>query len=516
MNPITDDLSVATFVPSVQALTALWCRTHRGLLLENEIELDRGIGGFATAWEKVRDAALEGRVADIPIARETLGAWKFEDVLGEGALEDCADLLPSALVAVETVWGECRHDDVPDEALRAAYEVAAVRRERILADYRPPARDVPSLWHEVHQGCARSNAMNRKRVLHLVSRALSRSPDRWMMACIELDRAAEFDAETKYKAARESLDAAVRGTWSFKRIERREPAAVALAEHLWRCGEVNLAKQLLSQLRGDPARELSRRFAHKAPEREALADVERAHRERNGVESWSALTFAHLSAGHRLVAERLAQELCTAHRDDARSWETKARLLHANARFRSTLGAADTWIGLAPDSAPARSLLARAFARVGHVGRQPAAETASAAIELCQAGQELPASELEQLAEICYRAELVDFARRADDLVWARQAEREPDSEWLVAAAIRRCHGPWAEDAPTWLARLAGLDSQGGAPFAACRHVSARGYTSSESHADRLEHRDRRAGSRRQERNDARESRVSRDLNPTR
>ena len=43
-----------------------------------------------------------------------------------------------------------------------------------------------------------------------------------------------------------------------------------------------------------------------------------------------------------------------------------------------------------------------------------------------------------------------------------------------------------------------------------------RGYTSSESHADRLEHRDRRPGSRRRERNDARESRVSRDLNPTR
>ena len=469
MNPSTDHLSVTIFLPSVQALTALWGRTHCGLLLENEIELDRGIGRSETAWEQVRAAALEGRVDHIPIARETLAGWRFEDVLVDGALEGCADLLPSALVAVETVWGECRHDNVPREALRAAYEVAAARRERILEDYRPPATDVPSLWHEIHQGCARPNAMARRRVLQLVDRALCRSPDRWALACVDLDHAAQFEAEGKYQSARESLDTAVRGTWSFRNADRREPAAVALAEHLWRCGEVGDATRLLSQLRGDPAGELSQRIEDKAPEREALADAEQAHRERSGAESWSVLAFAHLSAGHRLVAERLAQELCTAYRDDPRSWETKARVLHANARYRSTLDAADRWIDLAPDSAPARSLLARAVARVGHAGRQPAAEAAAAAIELCEAGQKLPARELEQLAEICYRAELVDVARRADDLVWARRAEREPDSKWLVAAAIRRCHGPWAEDAPTWLARLAGLDSRALARWAAER-----------------------------------------------
>ena len=169
--------------------------------------------------------------------------------------------------------------------------------------------------------------------------------------------------------------------------------------------------------------------------------------------------LAHLAAGHGFVAERLAQEFCTAHRDEARSWETKVRVLYANARFRSIPDAADKWIELAPNAAPARSLLARALARVGHIGREPAASIAAAAIELCELGQVLPPSELEELAEICYRAQIIDWARRADDLVWACRAEREPGIEWIIAAALRRCHGPWAEDAPEWLARLTGLDS---------------------------------------------------------
>ena len=422
MNPSTQYLSVTTFLPSVQALTALWCHTHRGLLLEDEIERDRGIGRSEAAWEQVRAAALEGRVADIPIAGETLAAWRFEDVLVDGVLEGCVDLLPSALVAVETVWGESRPDNVPREALRAAFEVAAARRERILEDYRPPASDVPSPWHEIRQGCARPDAMARRRVLHLVDRAISRSPDRWMTARVELARATEYDAERRYKDARGSLDAAVRASWPFKNIDRREPAGVALAEHLWRCAEVVRARQLLAQLRGELARELSRRIEDKAPDREALADAERAHEERSGVDSWSTLIFAHLSAGHGIAAERMAQELCTAHPDAARSWETRARVLHANARFRSAVDPAVKWTDLAPDSAPARALLARAFARVGYIGREPAGSIAAAAIELCESGQVLPIDELAELAEICYRAQSVDWARRADDLVWARCA----------------------------------------------------------------------------------------------
>ena len=459
MNPSTQYLSVTTFLPSVQALTALWCHTHRGLLLEDEIERDRGIGRSEAAWEQVRGAALEGRVADIPIAGETLAAWRFEDVLVDGVLEGCVDLLPSALVAVETVWGESRPDNVPREALRAAFEVAAARRERILEDYRPPASDVPSPWHEIRQGCARPDAMARRRVLHLVDRAISRSPDRWMTARVELARATEYDAERRYKDARGSLDAAVRASWPFKNIDRREPAGVALAEHLWRCAEVVRARQLLAQLRGELARELSRRIEDKAPDREALADAERAHEERSGVDSWSTLILAHLSAGHGIAAERMAQELCTAHPDAARSWETRARVLHANARFRSAVDPAVKWTDLAPDSAPARALLARAFARVGYIGREPAGSIAAATIELCESGQVLPIDELAELAEICYRAQSVDWARRADDLVWARCAEHEPDVEWLVAAALRRCHGPWSEDAPEWIARLAGHGS---------------------------------------------------------
>lgn len=455
MNASTGNLSVTNFLPPVHALTALWCRTHRGSLLDDEIDLDRGVGRTKKSWERIRVAALEGRADDIPIAHETLSAWGLDGAPGEDGLKDCADLLPSALLAVENIWGECLHDDVPDVVLRATYDVAVTRRERILADYRPPANDVPTLWHEVHQGCARPDAVSRKRVLHMVDRALSRSRDRRITARVELAHATEFDAARRYREARESLDAAVRASWPLRRIDLREPAPVALAEHLWRCGEVDRAKQLLSQLRGDSAHELSYRIEDKSPERAAVSDAEREHRERNGVESWKVLAYAHLSAGHGLAAEHLARELCIEHPDDARSWETKARVLHATARYRSTLDAAAKWIDLAPDSGPAHSLFARAFARVGHAGRQPAAEIAAAAIGLCEAGQELPVCELVQLAEICCRAELVDVARRADDLVWARRVERETDSAWLVAAVLRRCHGPWSEDAPEWIARLA-------------------------------------------------------------
>ena len=455
MKPSTEGLAVTNWYPPITALTVQWCITHHGLLLSHEIELDRGLGRSITAWEKVRDAALEGRADDIVIARETLRAWELKCMLGESELEDCADLLPSALVAVEFVWGECRHDEVPEGALRATFEVAAARREHILSGYSPPARDVPSLWHEIHQGCARPDAMARRRVLHLVDRALSRSPGRWALACVDLDHAAQFEAEGKYQSARKSLDAAVRASWSFRRIDRREPAGVAFAEHLWRCGEVDPAKQLLSQLRGGPAHALSRRIEERAAERVALADAEQAHRERSGAESWSVLAFAHLSAGHDIAAERVAREFSLKHSDDPRSWETRTRVLHANARFRSAVDPAVKWTDLAPDSASARSLLARAFARVGYIGREPAGSIAAAAIKLCDDGQVLPVDELKTLSEICYRAQFVDWARRADDLVWARCAAHEPDVEWLVAAALRRCHGPWFEDAPEWIARLA-------------------------------------------------------------
>ena len=428
MNTSTEHLSVTTFLPSVQALTALWCHTHRGLLLEDEFELDQGLGMSEATWNRIRAAAIESRVDDITLARETLVAWKFEAVLIDGVLEHCADLLPFALVAVENVWGECLHDEVLENALRAAFDVAAARREQVLADYRPPANDVPSPWHEVHQGCARADAMSRVRVVRAIDRALCRSADRWAHACVDLDHAAQFEAEGKYQDARESLDAAVRGTWSYQNPDRREPAAVALAGWLWRCGELVRTKQLLGQLRGEPARELSRRIEDTAPAREALADAEQAHQERSEVESWIALTLAHLAAGHGIAAERIARELCTEHADDARSWETRARVLHANARYRCAVDPAVKWLDLAPECAPARSLLARAFARVGDVGREPAAEIAAAAVELCESGQGLPLGELVELAEdVCFRAQLgLDWARRADDLIWARRSEREP------------------------------------------------------------------------------------------
>ena len=445
----------SVYLRPVQALTALYCLLNHKMLLGHELDRDRDLSRSAKSWERIRAAAIAGRTDDIPIAGETLNAWGFTEARGDEVLGGCGEYLPDAVRAVEVVWDESQHEGVHPEALRTAFGVAAARRESLLADYRPPAPGVRSPWHEVHQGCARPDALSRVRVLHLVDRALSRSTDRWVLACVDLDHATRYDAEGKYQTAREALDAAVRESWPLKSIGRREPAPVALAEHLWRCGEALRANQLLSQLRGKAARELSLRFEEKAPQREALAGAERVRRERNGVGAWSSLALAHLSAGHEIVAERMARELCTEHPDDARSWETKARVLHANSRHLSAIDAAEKWTDLAPDSAAARSLLARALARMGHLGREPAASIAAAAIEFCNAGQVLPVDELEALAEICYRAEFVDWARRADDLTWAHRAEREPGSEWLVAAVARRCHGPWADDAPEWLARLA-------------------------------------------------------------
>ena len=447
--------SATAYLRPVQALTVLYCLAHRETLLSHEADRDRDVDRSPKAWERIRAAALEGQAEDIPIAHETLEAWELGEVLRDAGLDDCAEHLPSALCAVEIVWNECSDDDVPEEALGAALAVAAVRRERLLAEYRPPSPEVPSIWHEVDQGCARRDARERVRVLLRIDRALSLSLDPWTTARVELGRAMKFEAKGEYERARDSLDAAVRRTWHFRNLDRREPAAVALAEHQWRCGEVDTAKRLLSQLRGEHALQLARVIEEKAAERSALADAERVHGERASVESLSALTLAHLSAGHGVAAQRLARELCTEYPDEALAWETRARMLYATARYRSALDPAAKWTDRAPGSAPARSLLARVFARLGTTGREPAGSIAAAAIEYCEAGQVLPVEETLELAEICYRAQFVDWARRADNLLWSGRVESEPDAEWLVAAALRRCHGTWADDAPEWVARLA-------------------------------------------------------------
>ena len=454
----TTNASDSYYLRPAQALTAPVCLMKPETLLEHEFERDREVSRSPKDWERIRAAALEGRVDDIPIASETLDAWGFTEVPGEEGLRECADLLPDALHAVELVWDDSRDVEVPQEALGAALYVAAARRERLLAEYRVPAREVPSVWYEVHQGCARRDAQRRVRILRRIGQAITHSSDPCAIARVELAHATEFEAKGEYQNARESLDAAVRMTWHFRNPERREPAPIALAQWLWRCGEVESAKRLLSQLRSEHACEVARRIDEKAEERRTLASADQIHGERASFESLRALTLAHLSAGHGVAAEYTARNLCAEHPEHALAWETKARVLYATARYRSALDPAVKWTDLAPDSASARSLLARVFARLGQFGREPAGSIAAAAIEICERGQDLPTDEVEELAEICHRAEFFDWARRGDDLVWTSRAQREPSAEWLGAAVARRCHGVWAGDAPEWIARLSDAD----------------------------------------------------------
>ena len=436
-------------------LTVLWCMTHRKFLLPHERDLDPEIRSFPKEWDRVRECAMAGRVADIPIPTETIRVWGLEGMFGANGLVDCDRWTASALCAVELLWGDSRDGDVAQDAIDQVLVVAARRRETLLAEYRPPSDAVPNVWYEAHQGTQSRDAKSRVAILRRFDWMFARSLDPWTLACVALDRAAEHEAEGRYGKVRWHLEKASRLARSLDDAERREGPQVALARWLWRCGEVAKAKYLLVELSGDRARELARRIEDKTAAQEALAGAERVQRERSGVESWSALALAHLDAGHGVVAERVAGELCASHPEDALAWETRARVCHSNARYLAALDPVVKASELAGDVALVRSLLARVFARLGKSWREHAGSIAAAALEFSEGGQVLPIDEIEELAEICHRAEFFEWARRGDDLVWARRAERETSAEWIGAAVARRCHGVWADDAPEWLARLA-------------------------------------------------------------
>ena len=441
-------------------LTALWCMTHRKMLLEHERDLDPEIRSTPKEWDRIRAAAMAGKVEDLPIPTETLRAWALEAMLDRKGLVDCERWAGSALRAVELLWGDSRDGDVSQNAIDQVLVVAASRRETLLAEYRPPSDAVPNVWYEAHQGAQSRDAKSRVAILRKLDWMLSRSLDPWVLACVALDRAAEHEATGRHAKVRWHLDKAVRLTQSLEDAKRREVAPLALATWMWRCGEAEDAKELLAGLSGESARDVTRQVEDRAAARDAIVCAERVHGKHGDVESWSALALAHLDAGHGVVAERLAGELCATHPEEALAWETRARVRHGNARYLAALDPAVKASELADDVAPARSLLARVFARLGKSWREHAGSIAAAAIEYCEQGQALPVDELEELAEVCYRAEIFDWARRGDDLVWSRRTEREPSAEWLGAAVARRCHGRWADDAPEWLGRLSEAGSK--------------------------------------------------------
>ena len=439
---------------AAQALTVLWCMTHK-MLLEPECGLDRTVRTTPSEWERIRSAAIAGRVDDIPIARQTLRLWGLEEVCDDTGLVGYGQWTRSALRAVELLWGDSRDENVSPDAVQHALAVVATRRASLLDGYRPPSDVVPNVWFETHQGCQRTDARVRVEILNRLGPMLARSPDPWLRACAALDRAGENESQGRYGSVRTHLETAVRLTEGLRDADRCQAAPLEHARWLRRCGETTGAKALLAGLSGEVAHDVARRIDDSAAARGVVARAEHNHSERGDVESWSALALAHLDAGHGVVAERMAGELCATHPGHALAWETEARIHYGNARFLAALDSAEKASDVAGDTAPGYSLLARILARLGERARAPAGRVAVTALEVHAKGQPLPVEDLEDLAEICHRAGFVDWARRGDDQIWSQREYRRPSAEWLGAAVARRCHGPWADDAPESLARLA-------------------------------------------------------------
>ena len=204
-----------------------------------------------------------------------------------------------------------------------------------------------------------------------------------------------------------------------------------------------------------------REIEAKDEEREALRRAEEEHALRGDVESWCAVAVAYLGARHTVRAELVAREVCERHPESGLAWGTRATLLFELGRFRDAVEPARTSLALGADEAGGRALLARILARIGPEGREESAELAAAEIEGAESPRLLSSELLADLAVIMHYAGTdIRHARRADDLVWERRSVEEPPPEWLGAAAARRGHGVWAEDAPEWLARLAGAAPQ--------------------------------------------------------
>ena len=440
---------------AAQALTVLWCMTHGKILLEHECGLDRTVRTTPSEWERIRSASIAGRVEDIPIARQTLRLWGLEEVCDDIGLVGYGQWTRSALRAVELLWGDSRDEYASPDAVQHALAVVATRRASLLDGYRPPSDEVPNIWFEAHQGCRRTDAKVRVEILNRLGPMLARSPDPWLRACAALDRAGENEAQGRYGSVQMHLETAVRLTEGLRDVDRRQAAPLALARWLRRCGETTRAMALLARLSGEVAHDVARRIDESAAARGVVAHAEHAHRERRDVASWTALAHAHLDAGHGVVAERMAGEVCSRHAGHALAWETEARIHYGNARFLAALDSAEKASDLVGDTAPGYSLLARILARLGERARAPAGRIAVTALDVHAKGPLLPVEDLEDLAEICHRAGFVDWARRGDDQIWSHQENRRPSAEWLGAAVARRCHGPWADDAPESLARLA-------------------------------------------------------------
>ena len=466
---------------AAHVLSILWCLSHEDALLGSERGLDLEVAPSRETWAEVYAAAASGRVEDIPVPHRTFAAWSARADLDEGvlrlALGKSAEVLPEMARAVDLVWRREEPDtEVPREVARHVERAATLRWVEVERGFSPLPGERPDLWYEVLNGARRPETVERLELVARTEQALGRVPDVDPIsdALVHLSHAARHRARGEHDKVREHLDRAVdcaRRSDSDPELQRH--VEVRAADFLWQCGELGEARRRLEAVGGAEAAEALADIKARESCREALQGAERAWRDRGDGESRAALVLAHAAAGHSANAERLGAEWVERDPDDPLAWATFARLLHGVGRHRDAVEPARVALRRGHDELASRVLLGRALSRIGPEGREEATALALAVIDAHPGEGPLAGAELADAAFIAHGGGAdVGRCRLADDRVDALCKAAERTEEWLGAAVARRCHGVWADDAPAWLARLAGAADE--APVELARWVVER------------------------------------------
>ena len=461
-----------------QILTALFCVTHPGFLLEEERALDPGIDPSQDTWTSIVTAAREGRIEDIPAPVRLLRAWGAPDDLEEEAVRDClrrcASLLPAVVAEVERLWGGTDGEDVSEDVARTVVSMAVIRYQQLHAGFQPlpGERERNSIFYEEHQGVRRRETLELAALIRgMWPVILGGENDLLAVAAVHRHRAGEKQALGAHEDTRSHLAEVMHWTSRYEGSEqhRREYGAVCVAQHLWLAGEPEEAMRRLRELdlEGKPARELLQSIEDRGEEREALLEAQDEHNLQGTVHSLRLLALAHMDAGHTVRLDIVLRDFCQAHPDNGLALGVHALLLFELGRFRDSAELARRAVSLGPADTLGRAILARSLGRIGPDGRDEATEVAVAVLQAEDVLTVVPSDVLVEVLDVAHYGGAIGLTRRVDDFLWAYQgkSECEPSCEWLGAAVARRCH-VWADDAPEWLARLADSGMDAPAEFA--------------------------------------------------
>ena len=451
----------------ILVFSVLWAVTHDAFVLRCEHGLDRHVERSPEAWERIRVAVAEGRVADLPLPVESFAAWCPGPGLDADALSGCIRscemaTLAEYLATVEAVLsGEGEPDSLPPTGLALVLEICRMRRNRIERDYEPVPGERRNIHYEL-QGARRPEALERVDLMRRLNGVLARygSVDPDVRMCLALDLAAESESRGEHDATRQHLEDVRRAAVLMDDAGRRECAEVCLAKHHWQLGDVDRANAILADLTSDRAVDARNRFDAMASARARhRAAVDTCHRT-PGLEAWSALAHAEMAAGHSIAGERTAQALTRAYPGRSLAWTTMARVLHEHGRHRDAVEPAREAVRLTEGAPNDSALLACILARIGEDGREESLELAERAIVEMVRSATGSVVVLASMADIVSRYADRDepslrHAHAADDLIWAQRDTQTVPPEWLGAAASRRCQSAWAPDAVLWLVRLA-------------------------------------------------------------